>query len=369
MKVLHTADIHFKSKRIEECKRISSFMVDYVKNNNIDLTVIAGDLFDKNAMINSPEFRAAVDFVSNLSKYNQVIIIRGNHDPNGSLEAFSKFRGLKYDVDVFNELGFFEYLSLDLLAIPYFNPASISGVETAAEMYDANKDLIIKKINEFAEKKTNKPKLVIAHISVQGAELANSEKISRGEVMLSVDDFKLDDIDAVMLGHIHQSSQALFKDKNIRYCGAPYRTNFGEKNNTGFFVWDLKKGNTTFEFVDTPSKEMISVEWDESQIDNFIKSGDVSELVLQDDAELKLTINIPEGRSHLIDKEKLKQIHPNINIGINVIPTNEVSNEEVLKTTNVFEKFSSVIEAYLDETPGDSMVKKVDYMINRAEAV
>ena len=113
--ILHTADSHFQSNRLDECVFNASYIVDYANKNNPDLIVHSGDLFHKNTMINSREYLSAVDFIADLSSVAPVILVRGNHDPDGSFNVFKKMP----DIYAYDDFGTIEYADMDGVEYPY----------------------------------------------------------------------------------------------------------------------------------------------------------------------------------------------------------------------------------------------------------
>lgn len=86
MRILHTADFHL-GKNLEGFSRMDEqeeFLKDFikiVKENNIDLVIIAGDIYDNS----NPPARAEKMFYSTLKQLSEngerlILVIAGNHD-------------------------------------------------------------------------------------------------------------------------------------------------------------------------------------------------------------------------------------------------------------------------------------------------
>ena len=93
MKILHTADWHFGKKleglkRIEEQKKFIDKLEEIVKNENPQIILIAGDIFDTPTPSSEAEtlFFDTLKKISNFGK-RAVIIIPGNHDSPERLGA------------------------------------------------------------------------------------------------------------------------------------------------------------------------------------------------------------------------------------------------------------------------------------------
>ena len=176
-KILHTADSHFKRDRLDECIFNSMYIVDYATQTTPDLIVHAGDLLDRNTVVNSEEYLAAVDFIEDLSAIAPVLLVRGNHDPEGSFKVFNKFPNVyafeKLDIFSFNQIDNIEYpYPVKVAVIPYQKTTSVSG-ETVSKAHVSVADQLKEHLINFDKEKNEKGlKLVVAHVSVSGAELA-----------------------------------------------------------------------------------------------------------------------------------------------------------------------------------------------------
>lgn len=346
MRVLHFADSHFSSKRLDECVRNFEYMVDYAIKNDVELAVCAGDLFDKNTMINSKEYLEAVRLISKLSEYMPVYIVRGNHDPEGALDVFKELQGSKYNIFVFDEIDNDLMISknnwmLDTLFLPYINPFKFAvNSGSIKEIYDDASMYYRSKIKEFVNKESVYPKVVVGHFTVQGVIFGNSEKIISNEVMLNIDDFK--GVDAVMLGHIHNNHQDLFDGKNICYSNSHYRINFGEKGDPGFVIWYIAdKDHIKYEFIETPAREMYELYMSNEDVREFIENG-IFDLDIIENSDIKLHIEIEDVLSNLFDKQALLAKFPdncNVTISLKTISTENKKYEEYVKNDGLLDKF------------------------------
>src|SRR5438874_1538560 len=92
-RVLHSADWHLgkmlgEHSRQEEHQRFFTFLLRAIREQNVDLLVIAGDVFDS---ANPPQSAVAqyYDFLSALFRQGgcSAVIVAGNHDSPAHLEA------------------------------------------------------------------------------------------------------------------------------------------------------------------------------------------------------------------------------------------------------------------------------------------
>jgi len=371
MKILHFADSHFSSKRLNECVRNFEWMIDYAKTNDIDMIIGAGDLFDVNTMINSEEYKQAIRLVGELSGIAPVYLIRGNHDPKGSLSAFDSLSGIKYQIKVFNDVDIHEISDksgdrVSVLMLPYINPMIFNGLgQGVSGIFDDASDYYKSKIKEFKRFETIYKKIVVGHISVYGAEFANNEKIVSNEVMLDVNDLNVPEFSAVMLGHIHKREQVIFSGTNIRYSAPHYRTSYSEKTNSvGFVVWTINDDNTEIELVNTPAKKMVEFKLDVEQTKSYISSGELP-FEMPENTDIKIVADIPEGMTAMFNKKKLSKISDDndgsVLVKLKTIPKTNVRSETIANLNTISEKIREWLNV-VDIEINEDIIKKAEIL-------
>ena len=381
IKILHLADSHFQAKRLDECLKNFKFIIDYGKENKPDLIFHAGDLFDKNTLINSSDFRAAIWSIEQLANIAPIIIVRGNHDPKNALDILGKIKA-KNPIKVFEEIDTFIIQSdfllstklscdINLLLIPYIPPSIIGSGETIGSIHITGADSLRKKIKEFINScKSEKLNFIISHISVLDAELANSEKIQEGEILLNIKDLDLKEINGVFLGHIHKNNQQIFNETRIRYAGSHYRITYAERGQPGFYWWEFKQDYESqqwdepeIKFISTPARNMYVFEIDEKETRKFIKTGKLS-FDIPENSDIKIVFEVPEGMSTMIDNNSIKSPNDSkIDICKRVKPKNIVRSESISK---ILSESDRVVEwgRLTGNKITESIKKKVDKIVN-----
>jgi len=257
LKIIHTSDWHLGKKLhniglIEEQILFLNWLKDTIINENIDLLIIAGDIFDT-PHPSAKAIKAYFEFLNDTTSNSDCLIylISGNHDSGSFLEAPSPFLEIKNvkvigsfssqpSHHVFNISTKNNY-SIGLMGFPYFRTRDILDI---AKQY--NKPLpkndsqlpvyIIETIQEFIKKscdhfkKENHLNIFIGHYLFGKYELNGTEQ---GLFLSGVDSipFSIIDerLDYLALGHAHRS-QVLKKDPfHAIYSGSPMKFRFGEK--------------------------------------------------------------------------------------------------------------------------------------------
>jgi DNA repair exonuclease SbcCD nuclease subunit len=333
MKILQTGDNHHDNNQIEESVRCFQPIIE--RSKLCDFAVQTGDWFDKNMLINSSAFQSSIELMKQWANETPIIMIRGNHDPLHSLDIFPKLQ-TKHPIYLYNELLFdtivFNNNTVEVVAFPYmkksdFNlPQGISLQEIDLFVSEKMRGFF----NNLPEKKNFR--IFIGHLTVTNASLATSQTISHGEPMLSPEDLLKSNADVYFLGHIHNHEQKIFKEHPMRYSGPHYRTNFGETQELGFWVWD--DGN--WEWNKTPIRKVAIFEFDAEETREILVNK--KPIDIPEDTDIKLKFNIPEEIASMADISRFENI-PNIKIEKRIIPKIVARSAEISNHTKLVDKF------------------------------
>lgn len=249
MKILQVSDLHIGKKlmgreRSGEYRAVFTELCAICKNNGVELTLIAGDIFDTY----TPSAEAEEIFYSGinlLSDVCAVLIISGNHDDYVRLTAAATLaqehnvyivgnnlaaincgkRGSVYPVNSGNGWVIFENKEGEQIYInilPYPNEARFKEGRSD-ETFEEKISRWIAAGEEGKQKKL--PSIFLSHIFVAGGSVSDSEReIDLGgarAVPLNL----LPDCDYCALGHLHKRQKL---GKNVYYSGAPMQFSFDE---------------------------------------------------------------------------------------------------------------------------------------------
>ncbi|MCK5543065.1 MAG: exonuclease SbcCD subunit D C-terminal domain-containing protein [Desulfobacterales bacterium] len=280
MKILHTSDWHigrnlYGRKRYEEFEAFLNWLSDLIKNENVDVLLVAGDIFDNT----TPSNRAQELYYKLLnrvaaSECRHIVIIGGNHDSPSFLNAPKEVLSFLnvHVVGAAIENPAHEVLVLKdndqkeeliVLAVPYLRDRDIRSVEAGESVKDKENKLIAginshyKQVCEIAEQKNNElnnkvPVIAMGHLFTAGGKLVEGDGVRdlyigslariRADIFSAI-------IDYVALGHLHVAQKVAGLD-NIRYSGSPVPMGFGEALHT--------KKVLIIEFLDTdPLKPFV----------------------------------------------------------------------------------------------------------------
>lgn len=337
MKILHTADWHlgqtfYEYDRREEHLYFLEWLKQQIKQHEIDVLLLAGDVFDSpNPSAESQ--RMYYRFLREVTAENpclQIIIIAGNHDSAARLEAPNPLledmnitvRGVvHHDAEGNIDL---QHLIIPIygvrpnassqpsaycLAVPYLR----QGDYPSAENYSKGVQLLYEQLfNEVKEK--GKPIIAMGHLQATGSEISEDDRSERtvigGLECVSPDAFN-EAITYTALGHLHRSQRVSHRE-NVRYSGTPIPMSFAEKNNaSGVVLVTSANGNTTIERLEfEPLTRLMSIPKQAQPLEEVLQA--ISELPDGDITsqspylEIKILMTEPEPSYKYKVEEALK---------------------------------------------------------------
>jgi DNA repair protein SbcD/Mre11 len=330
MKILHTSDWHlgkklFKEDRLEEQILFLNWLEKSIKKENIDILVIAGDIFDT-PHPPSEALKSYFLFLKNIVENTdcEVFILAGNHDNGKFLEAPSPF--LKENkihlVGKFQSgPSHFEIIKGKEKAlinlVPYFRPYEILAMQDDDLLLPEDipiKELLLLKLKQFISKLYKKeekaPQLLFTHHLVGEFWASGSEQGIGLAGLDSLPTSLFENLfDYVGLGHIHRP-QVIKKEKPlILYSGSPLPLRFSEKEEKQYSLITIHAGKIKQEFKPIPTfrslyswslnqstwKEDFLKKWEQTNKNN---SGNYETNL---DTFLELVIHLDGPQMNLID--------------------------------------------------------------------
>lgn len=249
MKILHTGDIHLDSpftgvspadaeNAKRELRRTFSQMMHYAAENDIDMVLIAGDVFD--CSFATPD--TARVMARELEDVRiPVVIAPGNHDPYTENSIWKK-KAFPKNVHIFtkSELTCFTFESLGARVYgAAFTDANMKNCPLDGKRAeDDGKINLLLVHGDTTDPFSNKCPVTASAISAFGA-------------------------DYTALGHIHNPAAAnaalSAKGVNAAYCGCPQGRDFGECGVKGAYVVTIDESGVSKEFVPFSGKVYTAV--------------------------------------------------------------------------------------------------------------
>ena len=275
MKILHTSDWHLGKNlesfsRLPEQEKFLDDFVNIVEENNVDLVIIAGDIYDSF----NPPAKAETLFYNTLKKLTNgdrvVLVIAGNHDNPERLSAASSLAydqgvillGLPKTVVPKGDFGKFKIIDSGesffeieikgekavVIALPYPSERRLNEIFTfqldeksQQESYSERVSLIF---NELSKKyRDDTINIAVSHIFVAGGEESASERPIQLGGSFTVEIRHLPQkAQYIALGHLHKP-QKISSVLSAYYSGSPIQYSKSEMNQSkSAYLVNLKPG-------------------------------------------------------------------------------------------------------------------------------
>lgn len=264
MKFVHIADIHFDSpfvnlsdkdilgdlRRMQQ-RKVFKKVIEYCKQNQIEVLFIAGDLYEHQYVK-----RSTIEYINNLCKEipnTKIYISPGNHDPyvkNSYYKQFNWNENVKIFQDKIEKI---EGKEIDIYGYG-FNDFYCSGC----------------RIENLEIENKNKINIFVIHGTLDGASIEDKpyNPIKRAELQEKGFDY-------VALGHIHKLE---YKNTNIVYPGSTVSIGFDELGEHGMIVGEIEKNHLQLEFIPLDEEKFVEKE---IEISGFLSKEELIEKINQ----------------------------------------------------------------------------------------
>ena len=272
MRLLHTGDLHlgFEVYREEDYDYFKPlrYSVDYALEKNIDLFVIAGDIFDRRDPSAFIQMGFAKEIKRLIDKGIEVLVITGNHDGSPNPERnihLDIYKELELSgVRVSKKMELFNIKGLNIITIPYPFKRNLFAKDEYREKTEGEIAIIMNDkttqgidfLLENADK--NLPTILVAHLPLLegtvGEEVYSSFTV---DAPVSVEALDRKDFCYIAMGHFHKRQVLTSRrfDHSFVYSGSIDRISFGEEaEEKGFFEVEIDENSkaSSFEFVKNP---------------------------------------------------------------------------------------------------------------------
>ena len=335
MKFVHLADLHLDAKfdslssidglpqkrRLEQRKALKD-VVEYIKENDIKLFLISGDLYEQNYIRKS-----SIEYVNKLFEEipdTQIFIAPGNHDPYIKNSFYSTYTWSK-NVHIFNE----NIEKID------FEDAHIYGFGFT-DFYCKQSE-----IEEIQVEEPDDINILITHGSLDGGsdDLREYNPLRQSKL-------KQLDFDYIALGHIHKPYYNEEKNQKIFYPGSTISLGFDELGEHGILVGDIEKDELKVKFMTIDPRQYKEKEIDITEMTSneevleklqnlFLNNENLYKIILV--GKRYFTLNIDEIKK-LNSRENIVKIKDKTKVGIDIERIAEENNVRGIFVRNMLER-------------------------------
>lgn len=216
MKIIHCADIHLGSKiqskfpkelsqqRRQQVRNSFQRMVEYAKDNGVEVIMLSGDVFDSN----KPTQKDKDFFFSVVERNPEVdfLYLRGNHDHEGERKEFTNLKTFS-----------------NVWSCYAYGDVVISGIEMERENAQAL----------YAALSLEKTKKNIVMLHGQEGDASGLDKVNLSKL-------KNKHIDYLALGHVHEYKTGVLDERGVyAQSGCLEGRGFDETGDKGFILLDV----------------------------------------------------------------------------------------------------------------------------------
>lgn len=251
VKILHCADLHFDTKMSNLNKQdlldVFSNIIHIVKKEEVEIMLIAGDVFD-NLSVNKQTLRFLELSFRSIPNV-RVFISPGNHDPYNQ-KSFYKMVDWPDNVHIFK--GEMEKVYIEDLDVNIYGAG-----------FNAN---YIKESNLKIQVDEDKINIMVLHAEISNGTTKNEYN------PVSLKDIENSNVDYLALGHRHSYSGINKQGKTYyAYSGCPQGRGFDELGDKGIIIGEVYHGGVNLDFKKTSKIDYLEKEINIDNVESYLE--------------------------------------------------------------------------------------------------
>ncbi len=322
--IISLSDIHLGHNRTSTefiIKNLDDCITNSNTLSNVDLLILAGDIFDKGLAFASEDISKIIHWINRLmllcNKHNVVLrILEGtpSHDRKQS-KIFTDVNEILSNINEYK----LDFKYVDTLSIEHINEFGINVLYIPDEWNTDSNTTLLEVKELLNSKQLNQVDYAIIHGCFEHqlpSHIGINIKHNNNEYNRIVKHL-------IFIGHIHQHS---IKDKIISH-GSFDRLSHGEEEKKGYIKVIIDKNNYhNVKFIENKkSKKYITIKLDNDITDTIISNIDIIVSKLPSGSYIRLNMDRDDLNVQLL--QVLEQRHPTINWSIQ---TNKQKEEQIV---------------------------------------
>lgn len=291
MHIAQISDLHFCMKYLEEVQRCTAYAIGQAVDRGVDLMVISGDATECGLDMHSPAAHALLALVRRLTDHCPVLMLQGtySHEPPGTLNVFRHLGG-RYPVYVADSIrqvalvktaagaawvesegwrfdAIPENAQVIVSCLPAVNKgaiAAVAGADEASTSIGRNVAAVLAGfgLSNNIARQQRIPTFGVSHGTLTGCVTEHGVPMAGLDHEFSTESLFAAQCTGFALGHIHRHQEWRENYRVIAYPGSIGRLHYGEEGEKGFLIWDVDAENARLEFIPTPARRMVHVEFE-----------------------------------------------------------------------------------------------------------
>ncbi len=338
MRIIHISDLHAGKtlgniSRNEDLLYAMEQILYFSKENNINLILVAGDVFDKSNPDNNSKQLIFEEFFLKLNSLNiKTIVIAGNHDSYDFFKSIKEISRLA-NVFIFDRPDPNNFYTIEqflcIACLPYPSERVLTEAGTRSHISYAEK---VGKFLKYIEKETErfKVKILLSHIMVGGATCTYTEREVHISDYFAIPHSSLpSNFDYIALGHVHKYQRLDKAEVPTYYSGNLFQMDFSEAGQEKYFnfIEITEEGLKHIEAIKLDIKNPLYV-IEIDQEDVFKRLDEIKKM----NGYIKLTLKVTNKRTlpYVLDRIK-EEVWDKLPKGV------EIKSEFDIKKTHTLE--------------------------------
>ncbi len=299
MRILASADHHNdRQNHWDEWHRVHSWMVETGREEQVDLFVSAGDIYDHAS--DPLEREAQAEFTTAMAEVCPVVFVKGNHDHTKDLDILRRLK-TKHPVIV-EEAAKVHYIAgAAIAAIAWPEASRIMAWAQSHESADMDVRAAVQNVfrhlgDQLAEH--DGPRLALGHLMVDGAVTSTGQPLIGKPLNLGLSDLALLRAQWGVMGHIHKRQRWNVDGTPWDYTGSPLRDTFGQLEKKVVLLGEFDAtGLREVRELETPAAPMLqpTAEWGFSA-DGQPGWSQLDDVGSVERAHIRLTYRVPKDQ-------------------------------------------------------------------------
>ena len=384
LKVLHFGDLHARDADLEEIKKCAGKIVETAYSEQPDLIIFSGDFFDSQFIrLDSESARLVAYLFAELAEVAPVVAPIGTPSHDGTAATIlGAIRAKHHIIVAARPCQVYLWAGKDVYPDWMFSPAIPDAIlsliptptkqylETQGTVSEGDEAIgnmmssIFAGFGAQAAQWPGVPHILVGHYTTRGCKISEKQTLMGVDIEISYDQMQLARPSVCCLGHIHMHQQI---GENVFYSGSPYRCNWGEMEDKGFYLHTLDGDRLiNSEFIQTPARKLVRIDEDFTQYDG-LDLADTNYSLPEDPeairgASVRLIYKVYPDQVELIDKEQTKAFYldegaESVEIRLLRQPRITVRNEKVLRAHRLRDKIVEMANGNGGELPAGVLSK------------
>ena len=171
-----------------------------------------------------------------------------------------------------------------------------------------------------------------------------------------------------MLNHIHKHQSWERDGRRIAYAGSIGRLHFGEIDPKGFLMWDVSADHSSFEFIETPARKLLDIEFPGSPVmDELARYAD--QIRGEQNIRVRLRWAVDEEHRHSVDREAIERLFEghDLKIEARIIPVTRQRAAGISQALTNADRLRQWCE--LTDTPADPLLERLALLEGHDESL